>query len=113
MPEEQSSLTPTVWTLLTLGVSVCPMAVYCDGLHHRTNTLGRMRSALGRYRPVHKDGALSSSWKQKENGGRPSGYLCLRNLEIPRATHGYRKGVRLPIHLRNLAGVPSAVWYTP
>jgi len=42
MPEKQGSLTPTLRTVLALGAPIRPVAVYCDGLHHATTTLGRI-----------------------------------------------------------------------
>jgi len=113
MPEEQGDPTLTVRTLLPLGITVRPLTVHRNGLHHGTTTLGRMRPIVGGYRPIHKNGALPPPRKEKENGGRLSSHLRSGNLEIPRTPHGYRLGPQLLIHLRNMARISAAIWHPP
>jgi len=60
MPEEQGGLAPTVRAFLLPGTTVRPLEVHRNGLHYGTETLRRMRPIVGSYRPIHKDGTLSS-----------------------------------------------------
>ena len=113
MPEEQGGSAPSVWAFLPFGTPVCPLAVHRNGFHYGTATLRRMRPVVGGHRSIHKDGALPPPWKGKEDGGGPSSHLRTGSLETPRATHGYRIGLRLTFHLRDMARIPAAITHLP
>jgi len=87
VPAQQGVPAPTVRDVLPTGITIHPMAIHSNGLHHETSPLRRLRSAVGGHRPIHQDGALPSSQKRRKNGGKPGGHFRKRSTETPRASH--------------------------
>jgi len=54
MPAEQSIQTPTLRTIVALGASLYTLAINCNGFHHRSTIVKRMRSVVGSHRPITK-----------------------------------------------------------
>jgi len=103
-----SGTTPAIQTILALEITIYPVAINSDGLHHGATKIGRIRPTMGHHRQVHKDGPLPTASREQEDSGRFGSSVRTRNIVTPRTTsqHCLRPGFM--VHLGNLKGVPSA-----
>jgi len=92
MSAKQGVMAPAVQTKLTIGTTLRALAINSDGLYHGTPHVGRMRPAMGNYRPIYQNGALYTA--TRENRHRPSHNLRQGGMEVPRTSDGHRVGSR-------------------